>query len=548
MDEARATTSTAMGELSRGTAIVGVAAITLLALGIRFTDLGRAPFWRDEAVRAFYAEMEPGRLFRVLQQDVNAPLFQLLLHYWAKVFGTGELALRSLGAILGGLTPLALYAALAWPLGRSVGLAAALLLAMNPGLVLYSQELSVYSMLVLLVVVAIGAFDRVARGGGWGAAIVLSASLAGMAYTHMWSVLCWTSLGIAAVTAAITSRMRAGRLPAWFWKYAAAQAVALVLFAPWLRVSIRQAASSTMDILPAHVSASAVLLESLSFWYGAQIIPALFAAACVAAFLIGGRFWFRPDTPLWRGRFAALALAASALLPLILSWAVDSWKPVYYPRYTLICVPGILSMAAIAATRIPLTAGRVGLVALLAFSPMVSGLRRGLTLPSAVFAHSPLKAIAARISGEAKPGDVIVVYPEIYATTFNWYYRGDLPEVCYPALGRVELLDWHSYRSRLSDADAPKRAVAYVREHLEPGGRVWVIYNPNYEGKMAQLDYGDSFKRFVYELDRALPGPRDTNNDFRSPGEFEISGGAILMRPHNGESREPVVLTICKPY
>ena len=548
MDDARATSSTAKGDISRGAAIVGVVAITVLALGVRFADLGRAPFWRDEAVRAFYAEMEPGRLLRALQQDVNAPLFQLLLHYWAKLFGTGEFALRSLGAILGGLTPLALYLALARPLGRGVGLAAALLVAMNAGLILYSQELSVYAMLVLFVVVAVGAFDRVARGGGWGAVAILSASLAGMAYTHMWSVLCWASLGIAAVTAAVVGRMQAGRWPAWFWRYAAAQAVALILFAPWLRVSIQQAASSTMDILPAHVSASAVLLESLSFWYGAQIIPALLAATCVAAFVIGGRFWFRPGAPLWGGRFAALALAASALLPLILSWAVDAWKPVYYPRYTLICVPGILSMAAIAATRIPLTAARVGLVALLAFSPLVSGLRRGLTLPSAVFAHSPLKALAARVSAEAKPGDVIVVYPEIYATTFNWYYRGDLPEVCYPALGRVELLDWHSYRSRLSDGDAPKRAVAYVREHLEAGGRVWVIYNPNYAGKMAQLDYGDSFKRFIYELDLALPGSRETNNDFLSPGEFEIAGGTIRMRQHFGESREPVVVTICKPY
>src|SRR5262249_22761507 len=149
--------------------------------------------------------------------------------------------------------------------------------------------------------------------------------------------------------------------------------------------------------------------------------------------------------------------------------------------------------------------GRIAAIAILACAPMVAGFERGLGIHAVCFADSPMKALAARISKESQTGDILVIYPEFYATSFNWYYRVQLPVVCFPSLDRVELLDWNGLQSRLTDPTLPERAVEFVREKLRPGGRIWVIYNPSYKGARARMNYGDAFEHFLWKLDFAIP-------------------------------------------
>jgi hypothetical protein len=90
---------------------------------------------------------------------------------------------------------------------------------------------------------------------------------------------------------------------------------------------------------------------------------------------------------------------------------------------------------------------------------------------------SSLREVAARMEAEAGEGDVIIIAPDYLATTFNYYYDGDLVQVAFPAsLGRVEEIVWAHYGQRWDDAsEAIEPTLSFVENRLGEEGRIWFL-------------------------------------------------------------------------
>lgn len=56
-------------------------------------------FWRDEAFSYFMAKKSVFEIILSTAKDFSPPLYYLVLHYWMKVFGSTEIALRSLSLV-----------------------------------------------------------------------------------------------------------------------------------------------------------------------------------------------------------------------------------------------------------------------------------------------------------------------------------------------------------------------------------------------------------------------------------------------------------------
>ncbi|MDO9028292.1 MAG: glycosyltransferase family 39 protein, partial [Candidatus Roizmanbacteria bacterium] len=56
-------------------------------------------FWRDEAFSYFMAKKNIFQIIILTAKDFNPPLYYLILHFWMKIFGGSEIALRSLSII-----------------------------------------------------------------------------------------------------------------------------------------------------------------------------------------------------------------------------------------------------------------------------------------------------------------------------------------------------------------------------------------------------------------------------------------------------------------
>lgn len=141
--------------------VVGLAVITVLAGALRFATIDLQSFWIDEATTIGLLEDSfGGMLARLPETESTPPLYYVVSWVWAAAFGTGDVALRSLSALLGTAAVVMVYdAGTAWH-SRRAGLFAALLLATSPLLVWYSQEARAYSLFVFFTAAGLALLAR----------------------------------------------------------------------------------------------------------------------------------------------------------------------------------------------------------------------------------------------------------------------------------------------------------------------------------------------------------------------------------------------------
>ncbi|MDX6719476.1 MAG: mannosyltransferase, partial [Solirubrobacteraceae bacterium] len=84
---------------------------------LRFATLDLQSLWYDEAVTAQLLRMDlAGMLHAIPDSESSPPLYYVLAWLWSHVFGTGEVGLRSLPALLGTTT-----IPVVWALARRLG-------------------------------------------------------------------------------------------------------------------------------------------------------------------------------------------------------------------------------------------------------------------------------------------------------------------------------------------------------------------------------------------------------------------------------------------
>jgi 4-amino-4-deoxy-L-arabinose transferase-like glycosyltransferase len=136
--------------------------ITLAGAALRFATLHVQSFDHDEAVTAGHVLKGSlgGTLDTIPDSERTPPLYYVLAWGWTRIFGVGEVGLRSLSALFGtAMIPAAALVARRFGTGR-VAVIAAALVAFCPFLVYYSQEGRAYALLGLLALLSAGAFIR----------------------------------------------------------------------------------------------------------------------------------------------------------------------------------------------------------------------------------------------------------------------------------------------------------------------------------------------------------------------------------------------------
>jgi hypothetical protein len=128
-----------------------VAAIVVLATVIRILTIDNQSLWADEALTAYEAHLPFGAMLNtVAHVETTPPLYFVVIWIWAKVFGTGEVALRAVSTMAGiALVPIA-YLSARELVSRWAGVIAAAFVAVNPFLIWFSQEARAYMLLAAL--------------------------------------------------------------------------------------------------------------------------------------------------------------------------------------------------------------------------------------------------------------------------------------------------------------------------------------------------------------------------------------------------------------
>lgn len=134
--------------------ILGV--IVVGAAILRFGTLGLQSFWSDEAATVDLVRMSLGHMLSAIpDSERTPPVYYVLAWFWTRLFGSGEVGLRSLSALFGTLTVPIAFLLAKRVAGELAGLIAAALTAVSPILVWYSQEARSYELLVFLTAASV---------------------------------------------------------------------------------------------------------------------------------------------------------------------------------------------------------------------------------------------------------------------------------------------------------------------------------------------------------------------------------------------------------
>ena len=316
-------------------------AVLALAAALRIYGLVREGAWADEITTLIVAD--PSHSFRefwnLVLSDVHPPLYYLLMRGWCAVFGQSDLVARLPSVFFGVLTVGA--ATFAFPPQRfGARLALALLLALSPGAIEYSQEARSYSLLLFLSMVVTAACLRAASSADEGSAgcnrSILLLIFAGIlaSYTHYFGFLIASA---AAAVACIVARGGARRLAR------GGLALIIVSFLPWViyhahYMSYGRAASAWIGTFPA----SATAAWFLRLWLSGPL--AFIGVSLITAVLLPRRDFrgFLARDVTWRVGLAMGALTLAAAL------AVSWYTPILTSRNLIVILPGLyLAVAAI---------------------------------------------------------------------------------------------------------------------------------------------------------------------------------------------------------
>jgi 4-amino-4-deoxy-L-arabinose transferase-like glycosyltransferase len=174
-------------------------AVVVLAAALRCWGLGAQSLWYDEWLTTEATAGGVGDLMRhVGEREGITPPYFAVMWLWARVVGDGDAALRSF-SVLAGVATVPVAYALAVELGqrRAVARAAALLVAVNPMLVWYSQEARPYTLLALAGALSLWAAVRADRTGRRRDALIWGGAAAAAVAVHYFAVFLVIAEGVA---------------------------------------------------------------------------------------------------------------------------------------------------------------------------------------------------------------------------------------------------------------------------------------------------------------------------------------------------------------
>ena len=412
-------------------------AILLVAFALRVYRLGDKNIWWDEGLAIWAVRKSLSGTTLWTAGDVHPPLYFWTLWGWIRLAGETEFAARFISAIWGLLTVAVAYALGVRIGGRRVGLLGATLLAVSRFHVWWSQEMRMYILATLAATATLYTAVRwleeeSARQERWPDRWLMGYILAATASLYTIYVAALAPLvanGYAAVALARLPKERRGRVAL---RWLTAQAVAVLLFIPWLLLALpRMQTWSVAEpfsfrlFLKLYAVLLSLGLSTDIERYTALVLP--FAAVLLAG--LATLAWRRRDPGLAGGRAIWLFLLALGLLPLTIFVLTRTPHLFYTPRvearYLLLFAPLFYlflawSVARLAARWRPLAlvAVAVTLAPMLAFLPGYYTDR---------YLKDDAQTMAYILGACARPEDAILLISGDRYPIFGYYYERLVP-------------------------------------------------------------------------------------------------------------------------
>ena len=452
------------------------AALCVVVLGAFLRFFTSSALWLDEALSVNIAKLPVAKIPGALRHDGAPPLYYVLLHFWMRMFGRSDLAVRSLSGFASLVTLPVAYVAGRRLGGRAGAWASVVLISSSPFAIEYATSARMYSFMILWSLLGFLALARAieqpthARLGALGGATALAL------YTHYWSLYL---LGVVGLWLLWQSRARSGASSEQrgaMRRCFVAMAVGAVTFVPWLPSFVFQSlhtgtpwsnAAGPGDIV-------GVLGEySGTGPWGTALGLTLFTLLLLGLFgrsIDGRQVLLRLRT---RRRVQPLAIAFFGTLVVAVACGAVA-QAAFVGRYTAVVFPLFILLIGFGAT---VFADRRVLAVVLAWT-CLCGLM--VSIGASTDQRTEANLVASWINRVASPGDLVVYCPDQHGPAASRLIHVPVEQATFPRAASPERVDWVDYRSVIARTNVQQFAVDMINRAA--GHDLWLVWRAGYPG------------------------------------------------------------------
>ncbi len=313
--------------------VIIVAVLLFMALALLIGL--RQSVWFDEAYSIIVAKQSIGELLRLTALDTHPPLYYIVLHFWAGLFGWSELALRSLSVIMAGGAVFVGVLLVRRLFGVRTALITLSFVLFAPFLLRYGFEIRMYAMASLICISAtyllVAALDAKTRKQKWllyGSYAVLVAL---GVYTLYYTAIVWIAHLVWLIWVTYKAKQPLTKQP-WLLAYLGS----VLLFLPWLPTFVSQISNGALAAISQPLTVDNLVgIVSFQFlyqptWQLNAIWSLVFVALVVALSILvvrGVRHISKPEK-----KYVVLLLAYF-MVPIIILALISLARPMYVERY-----------------------------------------------------------------------------------------------------------------------------------------------------------------------------------------------------------------------
>jgi len=447
-----------------------LAVITTVAGVLQLHGIAAKSLWLDEGASISLVHLDWYDFVRVLwRRELNMVLYYVFLREWIH-WGDSVAFLRGLSVLFAVAAVPAIFFLGRRMYGTNVGLVSALLLSVNAFQVRYAQEVRSYSLLALLVILSSTCYVAAARSGhrrNWNlyiAATVLSI------YAHFFAVLVVVSqiAALFSINYCRATDTNIANTKSWPEFRRALLLIALLTLPSW--IFIATTGPEPVTWIP-RLRAGDILHVLRAISGNANSILLALYAVCV---LVGVLTVFRGDSSQPDRRCYTVVVACWFFVPLLVILAVSVLRPMFVPRYLIICLPAWVLLAAVGVTSLRPRLLR-GVVLMMTVWLAVNGVRSYYKADFDI-GRNDVRSATAYILNHSLPGDGILF--DIPPTRFPFeYYAAHSSAKNKPDMIWVESDSVMTWRDFLGYRPSTERIAEFTANH----SRLWVLGLPEFK-------------------------------------------------------------------
>ncbi len=306
--------------------------VIIMAFGtvLRLFQVATQSLWFDELLSITISRLPLNQVI-FSPASIDPPLYYVLLHFWMMI-GRNDYIVRLLSVVPGILGIPAIFVLGRKLFGTTVGWIAAIIFAINPYQLFYAQEARMYSLLVLFSILSLWTYARAQDFGRVRDWMLWICTMLLALYTHNFAGLLLVALDADAM---------------WRWyqnrRHITPIVIANILiglaFLPWFVILVQKFSWLIPALWNQPPSPLQLFMTIFSFVFGftldSWVIPiALVFLLAALAFIITAS-WEELRSKATHANRSLRLLWLTALLPLVITYLVSQWKPVYLDRLLL---------------------------------------------------------------------------------------------------------------------------------------------------------------------------------------------------------------------